>query len=206
MKEQDWAKLNYYKNDNLELSSLNKDKIVFIGDSITEQWQKVVPSFFSENPYINRGISGQTTSQILVRFRQDVINLKPSAVILLAGINDIASNMEGSTIEMIMDNIMSMVEIAKANNVKILLASVLPVCNYNYEWATGFNPADKIVKLNDMIKNYTIENNIIYVDYYSALVDEQNSMKEEYTTDGIHLNEIGYRKIINVVEDAIEEM
>jgi len=206
MEEQDWANLSHYKEENLKLksSSLNEQRILFYGDSITEQWAEIVPEYFSENLYINRGIGGQTTPQMLIRFRQDVIKLKPAVVIILAGTNDIAGNTGPSTLEMILDNIISMVEMALANNIKVILASVLPV--YEYPWAPGLEPADKIVELNNMIKNYADKSGITYLDYYSALVDERKGMREEYTTDGVHLNVKGYNKLIPLAEEAIAKV
>jgi len=145
MEEMDWANLNKYKEENRKISSqlFDENRIVFFGDSITEQWLEIVPDFFLKNNYINRGIGGQTTPQMLIRFRNDVIKLNPSVVHILAGTNDIAGNTGPTTLDMILDNIISMVELAKVNNIKVLLSSVLPV--YDYPWAPGLNPAKKLL-------------------------------------------------------------
>ncbi len=199
----DWANLNRYKEDNLKLGlpAKDEDRIVFIGNSITESWSKVNPEFFKDKSYINRGISGQTTPQILIRFRQDVVNLKPKVVVILAGTNDIAGNTGYSTVEMIEDNIASMAEIAKANNIKVLLCSVLPA--YDYPWKPGLKPAEKIVQLNKWIKNYCEENDLIYVDYFTSMANKQNGLKKEYTEDGVHPNKAGYEVMTTIVEEAI---
>lgn len=202
----DWANLNRYKDENFKIGSLaeNENRIVFMGNSITEGWLQINPEFFKDKPYLDRGISGQTTPQMLVRFRQDVVNLKPKAVVILAGTNDIAGNTGPSTLEMIEDNIASMVEIAKANNIKVLLCSVLPA--FDYPWKPGLNPAEKIVELNKWIKNYCEENKLIYVDYFTPMADERNGLKKEYSEDGVHPNEDGYKVMAPLVEEAIEEV
>lgn len=140
--------------------------------------------------YVNRGISGQTTPQMLVRFRQDVINLKPSVVVILAGINDIAGNTGPSTIEGIADNIMSMAELAKANNIKVVLCSVLPA--FDFPWRQGLEPAEKVVKLNALLKSYAEKHNFVYVDYFTAMANESNGLKNELGNDGVHPNATGY--------------
>lgn len=202
----DWANLNRYKDENFKIGSPaeNENRIVFMGNSITEGWLQINPEFFKDKPYLDRGISGQTTPQMLVRFRQDVVNLKPKAVVILAGTNDIAGNTGPSTLEMIEDNIASMVEIAKANNIKVLLCSVLPA--FDYPWKSGLNPAEKIVELNKWIKNYCEENKLIYVDYFTPMADERNGLKKEYSEDGVHPNEDGYKVMAPLVEEAIEEV
>jgi len=202
----DWANLNRYKDGNFKIGSPaeNENRIVFMGNSITEGWLQINPEFFKDKPYLDRGISGQTTPQMLVRFRQDVVNLKPKAVVILAGTNDIAGNTGPSTLEMIEDNIASMVEIAKANNIKVLLCSVLPA--FDYPWKPGLNPAEKIVELNKWIKNYCEENKLIYVDYFTPMADERNGLKKEYSEDGVHPNEDGYKVMAPLVEKAIEEV
>jgi len=202
---QDWANLNRFKNENikLELPSSKENRVVFMGNSITEGWSKFSPEFFSNGQYINRGISGQTTPQMLLRFRQDVINLKPAVVVILAGTNDIAGNTGPSTLQMIMDNIISMVELAKSNNIKVILSSVLPA--FDYPWNPGLNPAEKIPMLNKMIENYAKNNNIIFLDYFSSMVDNRNGLKAEYTIDGVHPNKAGYEIMIPLAEEAIKK-
>jgi len=203
---QDWANTGRFKDENAKLGypSSGEKRIVFMGNSITEGWIKSCPDFFSGKPYINRGISGQTTPQMLVRFRPDVINLKPAIVIILAGTNDIAGNTGPSTLEMIMDNIISMAELAKANNIKVVLCSVLPA--FDYPWKPGLNPAEKIAALNVMIKEYANKNGIVYLDYYSSMVDERKGLKDEYTADGVHPNEAGYRMMAPLAEEAIKKV
>ncbi len=202
---QDWANTTRFKDENAKLapSVKGEKRVVFMGNSITEGWIKNRPDFFSGRPYINRGISGQTTPQMLVRFRPDVINLKPALVVILAGTNDIAGNTGPSTLEMIMDNLISMAELAKANKIKVVLSSVLPV--FDYPWKPGLQPAEKIASLNEMIKNYADKNGIVYLDYYSSMVDERKGLKREYSGDGVHPNEAGYKVMEPLVEAAIKK-
>lgn len=199
----DWPNLARYREDNLKigLSATGENRIVFMGNSITEGWSRVYPEFFINKSYINRGISGQTTPQMLVRFRADVVNLKPKVVVILAGTNDIAGNTGPSTLEMIEDNIVSMVEIAKANNIAVVLCSVLPA--FDYPWKPGLNPSEKIVNLNKWIKDYADNNEIIYVDYFTPMADERNGLKKEYSEDGVHPNLAGYKVMVPLVELAI---
>ena len=201
----DWADLNRYREENLKISlpAPEENRVVFMGNSITQGWIEADPDFFMGKSYINRGISGQTTPQMLVRFRPDVVNLKPKVVVILAGTNDIAGNTGPSTLEMIEDNIASMIEIAKANNIKIILCSVLPA--YDYPWKPGLEPAQKIVDLNKWIKNYAEKNEIIYVDYFTPMADQRNGLKKEYSEDGVHPNLAGYKVMEPLVEKAIEK-
>jgi lysophospholipase L1-like esterase len=203
LQSQDWPYLNRYQTENDKLSplKLGEKRIVFMGDSITELWSVVHPSFFSEKSYINRGIGGQTSPQMLVRFRADVIALKPSVVVLLAGANDIAQNTGPSTLEMIANNIFSMVELATANNIKVILCSVLPA--FDFYWRQGLEPAEKIVTLNKMIYEYADANEIVYLDYYSAMVDEQKGLKSIFSEDGVHPNKAGYEVMVPLAEKAI---
>jgi lysophospholipase L1-like esterase len=200
---QDWANLSRYKVDNEKLGqpAAGEKRVVFMGNSITEGWGNIRPDFFSGKPYINRGISGQTTPQMLIRFRPDVIALHPEIVVILAGTNDIAGNTGPSTLEMIADNIFSMAELAKAHGIKVILSSVLPV--FDYPWKPGLNPAEKIVALNNMIKDYADKNGFIYLDYYSSLVSQRKGMRSEYSQDGVHPNEEGYKVMEPLVEAAI---
>lgn len=202
----DWPNFAKYRDDNkkVELPSTDENRVVFMGNSITEGWGAVCPDFFKDKPYINRGISGQTTPQMLVRFRPDVINIKPKVVVILAGTNDIAGNTGPSTLEMIEDNIASMVDIAKINNIKVILCSLLPA--FDYPWKPGINPAEKIVSLNKWIKDYAAKNEIIYVDFFTPLADEQNGLKKEYSEDGVHPNEAGYKVMAPLVEKAISNI
>ena len=202
-KAQDFANLNKYQSQNasLPVPTVDQKRIVFMGDSITELWSVINPEYFSGKPYINRGIGGQTTPQMLIRFRADVIALQPTAVVILAGINDIAGNTGPSSIEMIRDNIFSMVELAKANNITVILCSVLPA--YDFPWKPNQEPIEKIKALNEILKNYAKSNNVVYVDYYSAMVDERLGLNIEYSKDGVHPNKIGYQIMEPIVEKAI---
>ena len=201
----DWPNLTKYKEDNLKigLPISDENRVVFMGNSITEGWGEVYPDFFRGKSYINRGISGQTTPQMLVRFRADVINLKPKVVVILAGTNDIAGNTGPSTLEMIEDNIATMVDIAKANNIKVVLCSVLPA--YDYPWKPGLNPAEKIVNLNKWIKDYATKSETMYVDFFTPMADERNGLKKEYSEDGVHPNQKGYEVMAPLVEKAITD-
>ena len=201
----DWPNFERYKEENLKLGlpKVDENRVVFMGNSITQGWSEVNPDFFIGKPYINRGISGQTTPQMLVRFRSDVVNLKPKVVVILAGTNDIAGNTGPTTLEMIEGNIASMVEIAKANNIKVVLCSLLPA--YDYPWKPGLEPAQKIIDLNKRIEDYALKNEIIYVDYFTSMVDNRNGLKKEYSEDGVHPNLAGYKVMEPIVEKAINE-
>ena len=202
---QDWADLNHFKEDNeqLEAPTPYENRIVFMGNSITQGWSDARPEFFADKPIIERGISGQTTAQMLLRFRQDVINLNPKVVVILAGTNDIAGNTGPMTLEQIMENIISMCELAEINGIKIVLSSVLPA--FDYPWSPGKSPNIKIPALNEMIKNYADNNGYIYLDYFSAMTDGNNGLKPELTYDGVHPNEAGYKVMEPLVEDAVSE-
>ncbi len=200
----DWAFLKKYSDENKNLPAVapGEKRVVFMGNSITEFWKTVDGDFFARNKsFIDRGISGQTTPQMLVRFRNDVIDLKPAVVVILAGTNDIAGNTGPITIENIFGNIVSMVELARANNIKVILCSVLPV--YEYPWSPGLEPAEKIVKLNSLLKSYSEKNKIVYVDYFSAMADGRKGMKAEYSPDGVHPNLQGYKIMDGLIEKAI---
>jgi len=205
-KGQDWANLNKYKNENTLLGSQTpgQKRVVYFGDSITESWGTVHPDFFNDKNYINRGISGQTTPQMLLRFRPDVIELQPEIVVILAGTNDIAGNTGPTTLETILGNLISMCELAKVNKIKVVLCSVLPA--YDYPWKKGLEPAAKIEALNAMIIKYAKANNITYVDYYSAMVDERKGLKSIYSEDGVHPNKEGYRVMESIIEAIIKNL
>lgn len=202
---QDWLNLNHFKDENAKLGAPapGEKRVVFMGNSITIGWKNICHDFFSNKSYVNRGISGQTTPQMLIRFRADVIDLEPAVVVILAGTNDIAGNTGPSTLKMIEDNIVSMTELAQANGIEVVIASVLPV--FDYPWRPGLEPAEKIVKLNKFLKNYAEKNDAVYLDYYSALVDERKGMKEEYASDGVHPNKAGYKVMEPLVEEAIKK-
>ena len=203
---QDWANLGYYKEQNklLGISSNIERKIVFIGDSITEEWNNLYPEFFSRKNFINRGIGGQTTPQILVRFKPDAIDLRPDVIIILAGTNDIAGNTGPATVKMITDNIFSMAELAMINNIRVVISSILPV--YEYPWNDNvMDPPKTIASINGIIKEYIQEHDLLYLDYYSSMVDEHKGLRKEYTNDGVHPNEAGYRLMCVIAESIISQ-
>jgi lysophospholipase L1-like esterase len=200
---QDWPNLQQFKeaNGKLKAPKANENRVVFMGNSITIGWLNKRPQFFEGKPYINRGISGQTTPQMLLRFRQDVIDLQPKVVVILAGTNDIAGNTGPSTIAMIADNIKSMAELARANGIKVVLSSTLPA--YDYPWKPGMEPAGKIVALNKLIQAYAAENGFVYLDYFSAMADSKNGLPKNYAEDGVHPTVEGYQVMEPMVEAAI---
>lgn len=201
----DWPWLGRYRDDNAKLHALatGEKRVVLMGDSITEGWVTLAPEFFVGRPYVGRGISGQTTPQMLVRFRSDVIALKPSVVVILAGINDIAGNTGPSSLEMIGDNLTSMVELAKANGIRVVLASVLPA--KDFPWRTGMEPAEKVVALNAWIKAYAQRSGCVYLDYFTAMADAEHGLKAELTYDGVHPNAAGYKVMAPLADAAIEK-
>jgi len=200
----DWANLNRYSDENKKLGppKAGENRVVFMGNSITAGWINMRPEFFATKPYVNRGISGQTTPQMLIRFNQDVIDLKPKVVVILAGINDIAHNTGPSTQEAIMDNISGMALLAKAHDIKVILSSVLPASDF--PWRPGLEPAGKVVDLNRMIQRFAKENNMYYIDYFSVLADSRNGMKKGYSKDEVHPTVEGYKVMEPLVEKAIE--
>lgn len=199
----DWAGLTRYGSENTELvrSASDAQRVVFIGDEITESWAAVESQFFSGKPYLNRGIRGQTSPQMLVRFRQDVILLKPRVVVIQAGLNDIASLTSPITQPMFAENIMSMVDLAKAHNIRVVLASVTPVCDC-YTKQTVVRPQGKIIGMNGWLKDYSKEAGLTYLDYYSALAEGRN-LRKEFTSDGLVPNAAGYAVMASRAEEAI---
>ena len=206
-KSLDWANLARYEDDNLKVGLPKKDerRVVFMGDSITEEWSNLYPEYFTEKGYINRGIGGQTTPQMLIRFKPDVVDLKPEIVVILAGTNDIAGNTGPSNAKMITDNIFSMAEIAKAYQMKVVLSSILPV--YEYDWAREIkDPPSTIQAVNDALKQYASDQGLIYLDYFSSMVDERQGLNSDYTSDGVHPNESGYILMSSLVEEVLSEL
>lgn len=198
----DWPNLQKYATENESLKTASaKNRIVWMGDSITEFWIATDGDFFKNKPYANRGISGQTTSQMLLRFRQDVISLKPEIVVILAGINDIAENTGPISLENILGNIISMAELAKTNDIKVVLSAVLPA--NKFPWRPDLQPADKVIQLNTMIEKYCKNNNLVYIDYYSKMVDSQKGLDAKFTNDGVHPTLSGYKIMEPLAEDAI---
>jgi len=201
----DWANLHRYRDANAQLAApaAGEQRVVFMGNSITEAWARFFADEFPGKPYVGRGISGQTTPQMLVRFRQDVVALSPAVVVILAGTNDIAGNTGPSTLEMIEDNLASMTEIAQANHIRVVLCSVLPV--FDYPWRRGIEPGPKIVALNRWIKAYAARSGATYVDFHSAMADERQGMKSDLARDGVHPTEAGYKIMAPLVEQGISE-
>ena len=200
-----WWSGNQFAAENKALKPAlpGKPRIVFMGNSITESWQKFDSVFFSNNAFVNRGISGQTTPQMLLRFREDVIDLQPAVVVILAGINDIAENTGPTTLENIFGNIASMAELARINHIKVVISSVLPA--FDFPWRPGIKPAEKIAALNAMLKSYAAKNNFVYVDYYSSMVDERKGLQTQFTYDGVHPNLAGYKVMEPLVVNAISK-
>jgi acyl-CoA thioesterase I len=208
----DWAFFSKYRDANSELPAAapGEARVVFLGDSITEGWGQHGtaappdrPEFFPGKPYVNRGISGQTTPQMLVRFRPDVVNLKPKVVVILAGINDIAENTGKTTLEAIEDNFASMAEIARANGIRMVLCSTLPAIAF--PWHPGLEPAPKVKALNAWLQDFAAKNNLVYVDYYSAMANAEGGLKAELGKDGVHPNRAGYAIMAPLVEAGIAE-
>lgn len=199
--QNDWAQFGRYAEANKSVET--PTRVVFMGNSITDGWWNTDSLFFKNNRYIGRGIGGQTTAQMLVRFRADVIDLQPKAVVILAGTNDIAQNNGYIAPENILGNIISMVELAKANNIDVVLCSILPA--YEYGWRKGLEPVDKIIALNKKIKEYADRHNLTYVDYHSALKDARNGLPEKYSKDGVHPTMEGYKIMERLISEALKK-
>lgn len=203
----DFGELARYRAANASLTApvAGKKRVVFYGDSITDFWD--LNKSFPQKPYLNRGISGQTTAQMLLRFRQDVVSLRPRAVVILAGTNDIAGNTGPMTLEMIESNLASMAEIARANGIHVVFSSVLPVHNYTSKAAIFFplRPPAKIEALNQWLKNYCAAHGDIYLDYYAAMVNGGGFLKREFAEDGLHPNDAGYAVMAPLAEAAIQK-
>jgi lysophospholipase L1-like esterase len=199
----DWAYLARYRDANAALPppARGEKRVVFLGDSITEGWAQFFGSQFPGKPYVNRGISGQTTPQMLVRFRQDAIALRPAVVVILAGVNDIAGNTGPSTLDMIENNLMSMVDLARANGIAVVLCSVLPANKFS--WRPELAPAQDIVQLNRWMKQYAAKHRVTFVDFWTAMADERQGLPRSLSADGVHPNEAGYRVMAPLVERGI---
>ena len=206
IKGQDWAQLNRFRraNTQLSLSEEDENRVVFMGNSITEGWLQDSLNLFKNKSYINRGIGGQTSSQMKHRFIQDVIELKPKAVVILAGINDIAQNTGYISIPDIATNIEEMTAVAKANNIKVVICSVLP-SNY-FPWRPEIEPADKVIELNILLKEIAHNNDVHYLDYYTEMVDAKKGMKDAYTTDGVHCTIEGYKRMELLIENCLKNL
>lgn len=196
---QDWAKFYKYEEANAQVTK--RPVAVFMGDSITEGWVNTDPEFFAENNFLGRGISGQTTSHMLIRFRRDVLDLAPEYVFILAGTNDIAKNNGDITHENIIGNIMSMCELAKVHGIVPVLCSVLPADRYR--WREGIAPAQDIVALNKMIRAYAEAENIMYIDFHSVMRNENDGLPEVYAPDGVHPSLAGFKVMEEIVLKAL---
>ena len=199
---QDWNQLGRYHADNAKLTA-EAGRVVFLGDSITDGWK--LAQAFPGKPYVNRGISGQTTPQMLVRMFPDVINLKPAAMILLAGTNDIARNTGPATPAMIAQNVQAMTELAQVHGIKVILCSVMPVSDYTNRRQTEKRPPADIRKLNAWLKEYAAKVGAVYADYYSVFADEKGWLKDGFSGDGLHPNAKGYELMAPVAEAAIQK-
>jgi lysophospholipase L1-like esterase len=202
----DFGNLERYKDADMKLGApaAGEKRVVFMGDSITDGWKiSGEDGSFPGKPYVNRGISGQTTPQMLVRFRQDVIDLNPSVVVILAGTNDLAGNTGPMTLEQTEGNLASMAELASANGIQVVLCSILPA--FDYPWSPGLEPAPKIATLNQWIRSYAARKGLIYVDYYSAMTDSRGGLPPALSKDGVHPLPAGYAIMAPLVETGIEQ-
>lgn len=199
----DWPWLARYREENAALlAAKTQIDVVFMGDSITEGWSQKTPALFSQGR-VNRGISGQTTPQMLVRFRPDVIELKPRVVHIMAGTNDIAGNTGPSTPEMMQANLMSMVELAQAHKIAVILASIPPASRF--PWRPGLETAEKIAAMNEWLKGYAAGRGIVHADYYAAMANESGGMKPGLANDEVHPTAEGYEVMNPIAETAIRE-
>ena len=202
---QDWANRNFFKRKNQQVMLEGKKvEAVFMGNSITQGWVDMRPDFFATNSFVNRGIGGQTTPQMLLRFRQDVIDLKPKAVVILAGINDIAENTGPISLEEIAANIESMVELAVANGIHPLVCSVLPA--NNFPWRPEILPREKVIKLNELLLAITEKHQVTYVDYYASTVDHEGGLKKELGYDTVHPNDKGYQILEPIILASLQSV
>jgi lysophospholipase L1-like esterase len=199
----DWPNLAKYRDADAALPppSGAEQRVIFMGDSITESWHDIDPQFFAAHSYVDRGIGGQTSPQMLVRFRQDVIARQPAVVVILAGTNDIALNTGPTTIEAIEDNLKSMAELARANGIRVVLSSVLPV--FDYPWRPGLEPVPKIAALNSWMEDYCAQKKCVYLDYFSAMADERKGLPLALSGDGVHPNKAGFAIMQPLAEKAI---
>ena len=206
-KNLDWPNLSRYQDENrsVGLPEKGKQRVVFMGDSITEEWSNLYPDYFDTKGYINRGIGGQTTPQMLIRFKPDVIDLEPDIVVILAGTNDIAGNTGPSNVKMITDNIFSMAELARAHQIKVVLSSILPV--FEYEWAKEIKDVPATIdSVNDELKKYVNDHGLVYLDYFSSMVDERKGMKKDYSYDGVHPNQDGYILMSSLAQKVLSRL
>lgn len=201
----DWPQLARYRDDNARLGAPapGEARVVFLGDSITDSWGRDIGEFFPGKPYVNRGISGQTTPQMLVRFSQDVVALKPRVVVILAGTNDIAGNTGPATPQMIEDNLAAMTAVARQNGIRVVLASILPAAAY--PWRRDVHPVDTIRQLNAWIKTYCVRERLVYLDYYGAMAGPDGGLRAGLSGDGVHPNAAGYALMAPLAQKAIAQ-
>jgi lysophospholipase L1-like esterase len=202
-RSQDWPQLGRYRDANSSLGApkLGERRVVFMGDSITDGWK--LTEYFPDKPYVNRGIGGQTTPQMLIRFRPDVIDLEPRVVVILAGTNDLAGNTGPTVLEEIERNFQSMAELARTHKIRMVIASVLPVHDAGTAKRTVGRPPEKIRALNDWLKQYCAQNKLIYLDYYGHMLDDKGLLRAELANDGLHPNAAGYKIMAPLAEEAI---
>jgi lysophospholipase L1-like esterase len=202
----DWANTNFYQASNEELKNIDDpNRVVFMGNSITQLWSSFDPSFFTDNSFVNRGIGGQTSPQMLVRFRSDVIDLNPKAVVIMAGTNDIAKNTGPISIKNTANNIISMSEIAIANKIDVYICSTLPAIDFL--WSPGQEPATKVIKLNSILEKYCSDNGLAYVNYYTVMADSKGGLKvPKYTAENdlVHPNLAGYKEMEKIILFALK--
>ena len=206
-KSLDWPNLSRYQDENrsVGIPEKGKQRVVFMGDSITEEWSNLYADYFDTEGYINRGIGGQTTPQMLIRFKPDVIDLEPDIVVILAGTNDIAGNTGPSNVKMITDNIFSMTELARAHQIKVVLSSILPV--FEYEWAKEIKDVPATIdSVNDELKKYVNDHGLVYLDYFSSMVDERKGLNKDYTYDGVHPNQDGYILMSSLAQKVLSRL
>jgi lysophospholipase L1-like esterase len=202
---QDWNQFGRYhaENERLKAQPADSGRVVFLGDSITDIWK--LAQYFPGKPYVNRGISGQTTPQMLARMFEDVINLKPAAMILLGGTNDIARNTGPETLEMVEENIQAITELAQLHGIKVILCSLTPVSDYGPRPMTVGRPPSDILRLNAWTRDYAAKSHATFADYYAALVDEKGMLKEGFSRDGLHPNDKGFELLAPVAAAAIQQ-
>ena len=206
-KNLDWPNLYQYQDENrlVGLPEKGKQRVVFMGDSITEEWSNLYPGYFDTKGYINRGIGGQTTPQMLIRFKPDVIDLEPDIVVILAGTNDIAGNTGPSNVKMITDNIFSMAELARAHQIKVVLSSILPV--FEYEWAKEIKDVPATIdSVNNELKKYANDHGLVYLNYFSLMVDQRRGLNKDYTYDGVHPNQDGYILMSSLAQKVLSRL
>jgi lysophospholipase L1-like esterase len=210
-RNRDWPNLARYREHNRALKppAPGESRVVFMGDSITDAWPQRAAEFFAGKPYVGRGISGQTTPQMLVRLRPDVIDLKARVVVILAGTNDIAGNTGPTSNEEIQGNLASMAQLAKANGLRVVMASIQPVSNYHTAPSavpqTILRPMDRIRSINEWMKKYAAAEGHVYLDYFSAMVDDKGLLREDLSTDDLHPNAKGYAVMAPLAEAAIKQ-